>query len=83
MPTVVVDGLARHVEAFPTKGLFFTNDAGDMIRRSNFGTMWLQVTKTVGLDGLRFHDLRDAPPQVSGYVVDESVGTPGSIWALS
>ena len=58
LPTVVVDGLAAHLAAFPSEGLIFTNAAGDMIRRSNFGTMWVRVTKSVGLDGLRFHDLR-------------------------
>jgi integrase len=58
LPIVVVDGLAAHLATFPSEGLIFTNAAGDMIRRSNFGTMWLRVTKSVGLDGLRFHDLR-------------------------
>ena len=29
-----------------------------MIRRSNFGMMWRRVTRSVGLDGLRFQDLR-------------------------
>jgi hypothetical protein len=38
--------------------LIFTNEAGDMIRRSNFGTMWRRVTKSVELEGLHFHDLR-------------------------
>ncbi len=58
LPTVVVDALAAHLATFPTDGLNFTNEHGDMIRRSNFGTMWLQATKSVGLDGLHFHDLR-------------------------
>ena len=59
MPTVVVDALAAHVAAFPAEDdLIFTNEAGDMIRRSNFGTMWRRVTKSVELDGLHFHDLR-------------------------
>jgi integrase len=58
LPTVVADGLAAHLAAFATDGLIFTNEAGDMIRRSNFGTMWRRVTKSVGLDGLHFHDLR-------------------------
>lgn len=58
LPTVVVDGLAAHLAAFPAVDLIFTNEAGDMIRRSNFGTMWRRVTKSVELDGLHFHDLR-------------------------
>jgi integrase len=58
LPSVVVDALAAHLAAFPTEGLIFTNEHGDMIRRSNFGTMWRRVTRSVGLDGLRFHDLR-------------------------
>src|ERR1019366_3988116 len=58
LPTVVVDALAAHLAMFPTEGLIFTNEAGDVLRRSNFGTMWRRVTKSVGLDGLHFHDLR-------------------------
>ncbi len=58
LPTVVVDALAGHLVAFPGDGLIFTNETGDMLRRSNFGTMWRRVTKSAGLDGLRFHDLR-------------------------
>ena len=58
LPSVVVDALAAHLTTFPTEGLIFTNEAGDMIRRSNFGTMWRRVTESVGLDGLHFHDLR-------------------------
>ena len=50
--------LAAHLAAFPAVDLIFTNEAGDMIRRSNFGTMWRRVTKSVELDGLHFHDLR-------------------------
>jgi Phage integrase family len=34
------------------------SEAGDMIRRSKFGTMWPRATKSVGLGGLHFHDLR-------------------------
>jgi integrase len=55
---VVVDALAAHLTTFPTEGLIFPNEAGDMIRRSNFGTMWRRATKSVELDGLHFHDLR-------------------------
>lgn len=48
LPTVVVEALAAHLATFPTEGLVFTHEAGDMIRRSNFGTMWQRVTKSVG-----------------------------------
>ena len=58
LPSVVVDALAPHLTTFPTQGLIFTNEAGDMLRRSNFGTMWRRVTKSVDLEGLHFHDLR-------------------------
>jgi integrase len=69
LPTVVVDGLAAHLAAFPDVDLIFTNEAGDMIRRSNFGPMslrsaggsqhvWRRATQSVELDGLHFHDLR-------------------------
>jgi integrase len=59
LPTVVVDALAAHLASFPTEDLIFTNESGDMIRRSNFGTMWRRVTKSVGLEGLHFHDYAD------------------------
>ena len=58
LPTVIVDGLAAHLAAFPSDTLVFMNESGDMIRRSNFGTMWRRVTKSVTLEGLHFHDLR-------------------------
>jgi len=58
LPTVVVGGLAAHLAAFPAVDLILTNEAGDMIGRSNFGTMWRRATKSVELDGLHFHDLR-------------------------
>ena len=58
LPAVVVDGPAAHLAAFPTVDLIFMNESGDMIRRSNFGTMWRRVTKSVELEGLHFHDLR-------------------------
>ena len=58
LATVIVDGLAAHLAAFPTEDLIFMNESGDMIRRSNFGTMWRRVTKSVELEGLHFHDLR-------------------------
>lgn len=58
LPGVVADALAAHLATFATEGLIFTNESGDMIRRSNFGTMWRRVTRSVGLDGLHFHDLR-------------------------
>jgi hypothetical protein len=47
-----MDALACHLATMPTEGLIFTNEAGDMIRRSNFGTMWRRVSKSVGLQGL-------------------------------
>ena len=58
LPTVIVDGLSPHLAAFPTEDLIFMNESGDMIRRSNFGTMWRRFTKSVELEGLHFHDLR-------------------------
>jgi hypothetical protein len=39
LPTVVVDALAAHLATFLTEGLIFTNEAGDMTRRSNIGAM--------------------------------------------
>jgi integrase len=57
LPTVVVDSLAAHLLSFPAKGLTITNAVGDPIKRSDFGYVWLRVTKSVDLEGLHFHDL--------------------------
>lgn len=40
-------------------GLVFPTPLGDPIRRSNFGRrVWMPALRSLGLDGLRFHDLR-------------------------
>ncbi len=41
------------------EGLVFTTKDGELLRRGNFRrTYWLPAVARVGLDGLRFHDLR-------------------------
>lgn len=62
LPAVAVDELDRHLRANvePLDGSFvFTAAEGGYLRRSNFRRrIWLPATATVGLFGLRFHDLR-------------------------
>lgn len=60
LPQVVVEALARHLEAYPTDGLVFTDDQGRPIRRSWFSAhVWRPAVAAAGLpDGTGFHDLR-------------------------
>jgi integrase len=57
-PTVVVDALAAHRATFPSESSNLHQRTRDLIRRSNCGTMWLWVTKWIGLEELGSHDLR-------------------------
>jgi len=60
LPQLLVDELAVHVERF-TGGsdLLFTGRKGALLRRGNFRRrVWLPAVNSIGLKGLRFHDLR-------------------------
>ena len=63
VPTQVMNELAAHcathVDLEPTAFLF-TGARGAPIRRSNFNTLvgWKQAVRTIGAEGLHFHDLR-------------------------
>ena len=59
LPASLCDELARHLNHYPTDDLIFTASEGGPIRWSNFRRRtWKPATEAVGLDGLRFHDLR-------------------------
>jgi integrase len=59
-PDAVMTALAQHVEAFGTgvDGLVFHRRAGGGWHRGRFGEAWRAARATVGLEGVRFHDLR-------------------------
>lgn len=64
LPQPLVDELERHLYTYgsPGPGAFvFTSIDGKPLERSNFRfRVWVPATRQVGLDGLRFHDLRHA-----------------------
>jgi integrase len=61
-PAVAVSALADHLEEFVTPGpdgLVFPSGRGTHLQRSNFGRLvWRPAVQRLGLEGLRFHDLR-------------------------
>jgi integrase len=62
LPAVAVAVLADHLEEFATPGsdgLVFPSGRGTYLQRSNFSRLvWRPAVQQLGLDGLRFHDLR-------------------------
>jgi len=64
LPDVVLEALVAHVAAFlpkppPGDHLFFTNEAGQPIRRTRFSAVWRPAVAAAGLpEGTGFHDLR-------------------------
>jgi integrase len=62
IPAALVDEVRQHLDTYAqpgTEGAVFVGPAGGRLRRSNFRKqVWLPATHAVGLDGLRFHDLR-------------------------
>jgi len=61
LPGIVVDGLARHLSAFPAgpEGLVFTAADGAGVRRNRFGEVWRRAVAAAGMpEGTHFHDLR-------------------------
>jgi hypothetical protein len=58
----LADHLAEYAEPGP-EGLVFPAPKGGYVRRSNFRRhWWVPATRTAGVEGLRFHDLRHPPP---------------------
>jgi len=62
LPEHLVAEVERHLGHFsgPDPGDYvFTSPSGEPIERSNFrDRVWVPATKAIGLEGLRFHDLR-------------------------
>lgn len=61
IPTVIVPDLEAHLATWAAPGrdgLVFCGYRGQPMRRGTFYTAWKRATKTVGLEGLRPHDLR-------------------------
>ena len=88
LPASLCDELARHIGEYPTEDLVFTAAEGGPIRWSNFRRRsWQPATEAVGLDGLRFHDLRhthaalliaagEHPKVIQARLGHASIGTP-------
>jgi integrase len=62
LPAVAVAALADHLDDYTTPrpdGLVFPSGRGTYLQRSNFSRLvWRPAVQQLGLDGLRFHDLR-------------------------
>ncbi|MDZ7576619.1 MAG: tyrosine-type recombinase/integrase [Candidatus Nanopelagicales bacterium] len=63
VPNVVMSDLADHLHAYmeeDPQALVFTGPKGAPIRRGNFNSLarWKQIVRTIGAEGLHFHDLR-------------------------
>jgi integrase len=62
LPAVAVAALAEHLEDYAApgpEGLVFASGRGTYLQRSNFSRLvWRPAVQRLGLDGLRFHDLR-------------------------
>jgi integrase len=62
LPAVAVAALAEHLDHYAApgpEGLVFRSGRGTYLQRSNFSRLvWRPAVQQLGLDGLRFHDLR-------------------------
>jgi integrase len=62
LPAVAVAALADHLDDYAASdldGLVFSTGRGTYLQRSNFSRLvWRPAVQQLGLDGLRFHDLR-------------------------
>jgi integrase len=62
LPAIAVAALAEHLDEFAApapEGLVFSSGRGTYLQRSNFSRLvWRPAVQQLGLDGLRFHDLR-------------------------
>jgi integrase len=62
LPAVAVAAMAEHLDDYAAPepdGLVFSSGRGTYLQRSNFSRLvWRPAVQRLGLDGLRFHDLR-------------------------
>jgi integrase len=62
IPEVLLEEVHHHLDTFAAtgpKGAVFVGPAGGRLRRTNFRKYsWIPATRMVGVEGLRFHDLR-------------------------
>jgi integrase len=61
VPDVLVPELVAHLDCFvgpEDDALVFVGAKGARLRRANWSAIWRDATKTVGVEGLRMHDLR-------------------------
>ena len=69
LPAMAAAALAEHLSTDSQPGpdgLVFTSAEGGLLRRSNFNRrVWRPATRAVGLEGLRFHDLRHTSATLS------------------
>jgi integrase len=69
LPAVAAEALAEHLATYSQPGpdgLVFTSTESGLLRRSNFNRrVWRPATRTAGLAGLRFHDLRHTSATLS------------------
>jgi integrase len=69
LPAVAAAALVEHLGSNSQPGpdgLVFTSTEGALLRRSNFNRrVWRPATRAVGLEGLRFHDLRHTSATLS------------------
>ncbi len=60
IPQVIIPDLEHHLASVPlgADGLLFTTSSGGPMCRATLYTAWRRATRSVGITGLRFHDLR-------------------------
>ncbi len=61
IPAVLIPELADHLDRYVAPGdgaLVFVGAKGSPLRRPNWSVLWRSVTRAVGVEGLRLHDLR-------------------------
>lgn len=61
VPAAIIPTVADHLDEYAEPGrdgLVFVGPKGGPLRRGNFSHTWRKLADEVGLEGLRFHDLR-------------------------
>lgn len=61
VPAAIIPAVAGHLDQYAEPGrdgLVFVGPKGGPLRRGNFSHTWRRLAHEVGLEGLRFHDLR-------------------------